>query len=542
MADLVDVAISQIGVNADNNGHMKYINWYGGFGNGTAWCAIFVSWCANQAGISTSVIPKYAAVSDGMAWYKKKGLFQSKGSYKPKRGDLVFFKNNRSHTGIVEKTVGSTFYTIEGNAKDQVARRNYSLSESTLTGFGTPNYGSNTYSPNQIKQSKQEQEKEEPFDPSKAPTLTADQVIGGKVSNSGNSNRSKELDYLKHYLEKLEKPRIVKSVQGEIRPSKETIRPDIQVLVDNGKNLFYIPVLEGMSLTVERKGSPGKLCFKTPYHKQYDIKEGNNVTLIINGKKLFFGFIFTKKQDRDLILDVTAYDQIRYLKNKDYLVYENKTAKELIQMIAQNYHLRVGKLMDTKYKLSKIEDNVTLLDMIQNALDETMMNTDKLYVLYDEVGALTLKDMSSMVCNQCMIAIDTTENYSYQSTIDSGVYNQVKLRYDNKDKKNTDFFDQDINSINKWGILQLYEKINNPDIGDVKVKLLLKKYNKEVKTLSVTGVIGHRLVRAGSYVPVFFDSGEVKIQNYLLVEKVTHKFNSKEHKMDLVLSGGGFYE
>ena len=55
---LVSVAESQIGYKTLSNGTTKYGTWYG-IPKG-AWCAMFVSWCANQAGISTSIVPKHA--------------------------------------------------------------------------------------------------------------------------------------------------------------------------------------------------------------------------------------------------------------------------------------------------------------------------------------------------------------------------------------------------------------------------------------------------------------------------------------------------
>ena len=51
--------------------------------------------------------------------------------------------------GIVEKTKGNTLHTVEGNTSNKVARRTYSLSNSTITGYGVPNYkhsGTVTYS------------------------------------------------------------------------------------------------------------------------------------------------------------------------------------------------------------------------------------------------------------------------------------------------------------------------------------------------------------------------------------------------------------
>ena len=44
------------------------------------------------------------------------------------------------HVGIVEKCENGIVYTIEGNTSDRVARRSYSLSSSTIVGYGVPAY------------------------------------------------------------------------------------------------------------------------------------------------------------------------------------------------------------------------------------------------------------------------------------------------------------------------------------------------------------------------------------------------------------------
>lgn len=144
--DIVDIAISQLGYKEGAGNNTKYGKYTGA--NMAPWCHSFVSWCAYKAGESRAV-PKTASTDTGMAWFKKKGRFKKKGSYKPKRGDIVYFKTGRSHVGIVEKTKGNTLHTVEGNTSNKVARRTYSLSNSTITGYGVPNYkhsGTVTYS------------------------------------------------------------------------------------------------------------------------------------------------------------------------------------------------------------------------------------------------------------------------------------------------------------------------------------------------------------------------------------------------------------
>lgn len=65
-------------------------------------------------------------------------------------------------------------------------------------------------------------------------------------------------------------------------------------------------------------------------------------------------------------------------------------------------------------------------------------------------------------------------------------------------------------------------------------------YNKASRTLSISGACGSIKVRAGCLVPVIMKLYDQKVSSYLLVDKVTHKFNNGQHIMDLELSGGGF--
>ncbi|HGE7873975.1 TPA: cell wall hydrolase, partial [Clostridioides difficile] len=50
--------------------------------------------------------------------------------------------------------------------------------------------------------------------------------------------------------------------------------------------------------------------------------------------------------------------------------------------------------------------------------------------------------------------------------------------------------------------------------------------------------LGDIRVRAGCLVPVFLDLGDIKLQNYMLVEKVKHTFENNSHFMDLTLVDG----
>ena len=158
-AEIVRVAESQVGykekasnsdldsftANAGSANYTKYGQWYGL--NPAAWCAIFVSWCASEAGVSTSVIPKYSSCSTGMKNFKDMDCFYYSsaynGSYTPEVGDIFFTgtsTTSRSHTGIVVEVSSTQITVVDGNWSDKVSRHTYNLTDSSLIGFASPIY------------------------------------------------------------------------------------------------------------------------------------------------------------------------------------------------------------------------------------------------------------------------------------------------------------------------------------------------------------------------------------------------------------------
>ena len=99
------------------------------------------------------------------------------------------------------------------------------------------------------------------------------------------------------------------------------------------------------------------------------------------------------------------------------------------------------------------------------------------------------------------------------------------------------FHAQDNNSIAKWGLLRYFEEINTPSIGQNKAKELLNLYNRKTRTLKVTDAFGDINVRAGTLIPVKLDLGDLTTNNYMLVDKVVHRFTKDTHTMDLTLEG-----
>ena len=132
---LVNIAKGQLG----NEGGEKFWSWYG-FTSREEWCACFVSWCANQAGlIQSGAVPKFSLCTDGKNWFQNQGKWQGAGSM-PSPGAIVFFDwehdGTCDHVGIVERCDGTTVYTIEGNSGDAVKERSYAISSNSIMGYG----------------------------------------------------------------------------------------------------------------------------------------------------------------------------------------------------------------------------------------------------------------------------------------------------------------------------------------------------------------------------------------------------------------------
>lgn len=152
--DLIAVAKTQVGYYKPEGTPTKFGTWYGAnIANGSAyasaaWCAMFVSWCADQAGIPSKVFYRHSYTPTMAYWYqntKNPGYWHDSGSYTPQPGDLIFFRFDRNtqyvnHVGIVTGVSNGTVYTIEGNTSNSVRERSYLLSNTYIRGYATPDY------------------------------------------------------------------------------------------------------------------------------------------------------------------------------------------------------------------------------------------------------------------------------------------------------------------------------------------------------------------------------------------------------------------
>ncbi|AJA42538.1 cell wall hydrolase (endogenous virus) [Clostridium phage phiCT453A] len=337
----------------------------------------------------------------------------------------------------------------------------------------------------------------------------------------------------------------------------------IQLLVDDKKgNVFDISELVSeITWKTKRKGKPSSLDIKLIKDKTISINNGDVVSFKVDNNKVFYGYVFDNGGSKDPEIKLTTYDQIRYLLSNDTYVFKNKKASQIISQIAKDVSLRVGTIEDTAYVIpSVLEDDKKLLDIMYSALDKTLMSTKQTYVLYDDFGYLTLRNINNM--KQPVVISDDSNlgDYSWSNSIDNDTYNRVKIvrdvkgkenktnsknKKDKKDDKNKTgrevYIAQDSNNIAKWGRLQYFkkvdEKMNKAQIQEL-VNSTLQLKNKEKKTLKLKDVISTDIsadlkLRAGS--GVYVDIKEKGIKQYYLIEEATHKFEKGNLIMDFDL-------
>ena len=283
IADLIAVARTQIGYTelstrtgmplqaGQDGGYTKY---GASFGDSTgAWCAYFVSWCATQAGIPTSIVPRLGNCAATVRWYTNHGKYYPASSgYIPKTGDIVFFNwsggSVAKHIGIITGVSGTTVYTIEGNTDSSVgfrcAGKARSMTAGYITGYGVPAYND-------------------------ASTYVGSYSFASSLSGSA-ASRSQSIAY------KTSKLSVVTTTATEITSDNATLHGEVQnagrLYISSVGFLFGTDKLDlkkyslgngtkqkSLTLTMDVKSKVGALTPNTTYYyKTYVVIDGREYT------------------------------------------------------------------------------------------------------------------------------------------------------------------------------------------------------------------------------------------------------------------------
>lgn len=150
--NVIATAKSQVGYHEGySNGHWDNIEKYAAqvpglaWANGQPWCAVFVSYCFNAAGV-LNLIPGGATAS--VAHLRDAAKQAGQFSEVPSVGAIVIYgANGDAHTGIVVAFDATTITTVEGNTNttgsaegDGVYLKTHNRTDPWVYGYSHPNF------------------------------------------------------------------------------------------------------------------------------------------------------------------------------------------------------------------------------------------------------------------------------------------------------------------------------------------------------------------------------------------------------------------
>lgn len=297
-------------------------------------------------------------------------------------------------------------------------------------------------------------------------------------------------------------------------------------------------LVESCEWVTNRTGQPGKFTFTYLKDKDVTFTEGDVVRFSVDGQVQFYGWVFTRSETRWGEVSVTCYDRLRYLKaNASYTFYA-QSAGDILRQIAGDLQLDVGAVEDTGYKLpSLVEQDQTCLDILQTAIEQTLLNTGRIFVLYDDGQGLALQEAANMMSDVVIGDRSLLTDYTYTTDIDKQTYNSIKLVRPNEETGRADvYIQEDSGTIGQWGLLQLYQKVDG-DANEAQIKAqaaaTLEYYNRVLKTLKISS-LGVPGLHAGQMILVKADGmGDTGVSQYVMLERVSHRWENGVHTMDL---------
>ncbi len=310
----------------------------------------------------------------------------------------------------------------------------------------------------------------------------------------------------------------------------------VDLLINDGKNWLRPQVLSGLRLQ-RAANAAAVLDFVVVKNGMLNFLEGAPVRLRLDGQTVFVGRVFSKRRRQPELIQVRAYDQLRYLQNRDCCMLRDFTPGDLLRRICSENNMQLGKVADCGLRFGAHSfDNRRYLDMLAEVLAEVWQARGRRYFVYDDCGAVCLQSCWDMRVN-ILLAADCIGGYEYATSIDEKTYNRVKVIYEDKRKGlRKEFVAEDGGKIADWGVLQLVSK--NADAKQQtysRARELLQLYRQRRESLLVLQAPGNIMVRGGSMVGVRLNLGEQLVDCWALVKRAEHLIEQGNCLMNLSL-------
>ena len=307
------------------------------------------------------------------------------------------------------------------------------------------------------------------------------------------------------------------------------------------QKMFKPVLLDNISWYSEWACTPSKMTFTVLKDGVINFGMGTKAVLKINDDVEWSGYVMHKHRTKDVKIECTAYDNLRYLKVKLYQSFENvQNAADPVKKILDMLELPVGEIDELKQATQGdvVFDGKEALEVIEELIGSHAALSLENLVFFDKAGKIYLKKLDNMRVTNQFFTAGEMEDWDYTTSIEDS-YNSIMIDVLQSDGETHDRFVtvEDEGNINRWGLLR-YVAQSNEEIEAIesKAKVLLELLNREVRTLKLTKVVGNPQIRGGSMIAVKLNLGDMLLYSWMVVKEVTHTIGQDGYWMDMTVT------
>lgn len=301
-------------------------------------------------------------------------------------------------------------------------------------------------------------------------------------------------------------------------------------LIKSDKKYNITPITTSLEWTTDIDMLGSQLDFtimqnkSDKYIKDLDIVSGDNIGLLDeNGKVLFRGVIVTVDNGDCSCLDYAFY----FAQNEETIQFNKVSVSKAIETLCTRYGIE-SKVGNIRVNVNKIYFDTTIAEMIKDMLENVYKSTGIKYRAYMNKNVLTIDTLYDYQLE----GLTVIHELSYKESLE-GLYNSIKVVSGSEENYKVEAYVKNDESIAKYGLLQLVEKIDEKDISKAKhtAQTLLKDKNK----LNVSGSVvtnGDSKARAGMQVK---NLQNARFTGTYLIKSISHKVKNSLYTMQLKL-------
>lgn len=300
------------------------------------------------------------------------------------------------------------------------------------------------------------------------------------------------------------------------------------------------------------EGSAGTLDTSYIESEGLDINEGDAIVVKLEGKTIFYGWVFSKSKSYNESVSIKAYDSKKYLAYKDVNVVGAETINECFERICKMCKLKYKVVDTSNYSIPyKIHDGETYNDMLQYAIDQTFIRNHERFCIRCNGDTLELVNVEKQQQNLIIGDKSLLTGYEYSSDIEN-TYTSYKIQRETSSEEQKNLNDvqkiakrttktaQNFTNVQKWGNLHYYEKVDakwtNAQIEDYMFHLDIV-YGQPTKKLSLNCLGDMRAIPGNMVTLNIKDLEKEKVAQgtFFLITEATHTITHKDYTMDITV-------